>query len=154
MWHYSMCRHYPMCCPIFLSWYYLHYTLWSLDTHISLIWSPILEIFSAMNMALHFLHIYSLNFHLKKKFLPSNFEKILWGNKFLELPHCRNDFLWKSRWHCFLWELGLWILTIQPFHSYTLAYCRPFRIISIEFQNIDNDRGNLPKKLFLLLELL
>jgi hypothetical protein len=34
---------------------------------------------------------------------------------------------------CFLWDLGLWILTIQPSHSHTLAYCRPFHLISIEF---------------------
>jgi hypothetical protein len=39
-------------------------------------------------------------------------------------------------------------LTIQPSHSYTLAYYRPFHLISIEFQNIDNDQGNPPKKLF------
>jgi hypothetical protein len=55
---------------------------------------------------------------------------------------------------CFLWDLGLWILTIQPSHSYTLAYCSPFHLISIEFQNIDNDQGNPPKKLFLPLQLL
>jgi hypothetical protein len=30
-----------------------------------------------MNSALHFFHIYHLDFHLKKKILPSNFEKIL-----------------------------------------------------------------------------
>jgi hypothetical protein len=29
-----------------------------------------------------------------------------------------------------------------------LAYCRPFHLIKIEFQNIDNDQGNPPKKLF------
>jgi hypothetical protein len=40
---------------------------------------------------------------------------------------------------CFLWDLRLWILTIQPSHSYTLAYCRPIQLISIDFQNIDND---------------
>jgi hypothetical protein len=38
-----------------------------------------------MNSALHFLHIYCLDFHLKKKILPSNFEKILWSNKFLKV---------------------------------------------------------------------
>jgi hypothetical protein len=73
-----------------------------LDTHISSIQSPILEIFSAMNSALHFLHIYRSDFYLKKKILPSNFEKILWSNKFLKVPLCRNYFLWKSRWHFFL----------------------------------------------------
>jgi hypothetical protein len=55
---------------------------------------------------------------------------------------------------CFLWDLGLWILTIQSSHSYTLAHCRPIHLISIEFQNIDNDQGFPPKKLFLPLQLL
>jgi hypothetical protein len=55
--------------------------------------------FSAMNSTLHFLHIYHLDFHLKKNILPLNFEKILWSNKFLKVPPCRNYFLWKSRWH-------------------------------------------------------
>jgi hypothetical protein len=35
-----------------------------------------------------------------------------------------------------------------------LAYCRPLHLISIEFQNIDNDQGNPPKKLFFPLQLL
>jgi hypothetical protein len=69
------------------------YMLWSLDTHISLIRSPILEILSAMNSTLHCLHIYHFDFQLKKKILPSNFEKILWSNKFLKVPLCRNYFL-------------------------------------------------------------
>jgi hypothetical protein len=46
---------------------------------------------------------------------------------------------------CFLWNLGLWILTIQPSHSYTMAYCRPLHLISIEFQNIDNNHRTPPK---------
>jgi hypothetical protein len=55
---------------------------------------------------------------------------------------------------CFLWDLGFWILTIQPSHSYTLANCRPIHLISIEFQNIENNHGSLPKKLFIPLQLL
>jgi hypothetical protein len=55
---------------------------------------------------------------------------------------------------CFLWDLGLWILTIQPSHSYTLAYCRPIHLISIEFQNIENNQGSLLKKPSLPLQLL
>jgi hypothetical protein len=39
-----------------------------------------------MNSTLHFLHIYCLDLHLKKKILPSNFEKNLWSNKFLKVP--------------------------------------------------------------------
>jgi hypothetical protein len=35
-----------------------------------------------------------------------------------------------------------------------LAYCRPIHIISIEFQNIDNNPGSPPKKKILLLQLL
>jgi hypothetical protein len=46
------------------------------------------------------------------------------------------------------------ILTIQPFHSYTLAHCRPIHLISIEFQNIDNNLGSPPKNLFLSFQLL
>jgi hypothetical protein len=42
-----------------------------------------------MDSALHILHIYHLDFHLKKNILPSNFEKILWSNKFLKVPVCR-----------------------------------------------------------------
>jgi hypothetical protein len=30
---------------------------------------------------------------LKKKILPSNFEKILWSNNFFKVPPCRNYFL-------------------------------------------------------------
>jgi hypothetical protein len=65
---------------------------------------------SATNSALHFLHIHHLDFYLKKKILPSNFEKIIWNNKFLKVPPCRNYFLWKSRWYLLLmrpWTLNL-----------------------------------------------
>jgi hypothetical protein len=101
-----------------------------------------------MNWALHFLHDYRLYFHLKKKILPSNFEKILWSNKFLKVPLIEIIFYENQDGICFLWDLGLWILTIQPFHSYTLANCRPIHLISIEFQNIENKHGSLPKKAF------
>ena len=50
---------------------------------------------------------------------------------------------------CFLWGLGLWLLTTQSFQSYILAYFRSIYLIFIEFQNIDNNLGNPPKKLFL-----
>jgi hypothetical protein len=136
MWHYRMCRHYALCCPVFLSWCYLHYTMCSLDIHISFIWSLIWEIFYAMHLALHFLHIYYLDFHLKKKMLPSNFEKILWSHKFLKYPLVEIIFYKNQDGICFLIDLGLWILTLQPFHSYTLAYCRPIHLISIEFQTL------------------
>jgi hypothetical protein len=39
-----------------------------------------------MNSTLHILHIYHLDFHLKKKILPSIFEKILWSNKSFKVP--------------------------------------------------------------------
>jgi hypothetical protein len=38
-----------------------------------------------MNSALHFLHIYRLDFYLMKNIFPLNFEKILWSNKFLKV---------------------------------------------------------------------
>jgi hypothetical protein len=101
-----------------------------------------------MNLALYFFHIYYLDFHLKKKILPSKFEKILWSNKFLKIPPCRNYFLWKSRWHLLLKRPWLWILTIQPSHYCTLVYCRPIHLISIEFQNIDNNLGSPPNFFF------
>ena len=37
---------------------------------------------------------------------------------------------------------------MQPSHSYTLAYYRPIYLISIEFQNIENNQGFQSKKLF------
>jgi hypothetical protein len=39
-----------------------------------------LEFFSAIDSAIHFLHICRLDFHLKEQILPSNFEKIIWSN--------------------------------------------------------------------------
>jgi hypothetical protein len=75
-----------------------------------------------MNSALHFLHISRLDFHLKKKILPSIFEKILWNNKSFKVPLEEIIFYENQNGICFLWDLVLWILTIQPSHSYTLAY--------------------------------
>jgi short subunit fatty acids transporter len=49
---------------------------------------------------------------------------------------------------CFLWEFGFWILITQPSHSYTLAYCRSMHLISIEFQNIDNNPATPTKITF------
>jgi hypothetical protein len=114
----------------------------------------ILEFFGAMDSTLHFLHIYRLSFYLKKKILPSNFEKILWNNKFFKVPLVEIIFYENQDGICFLWNLGLWILTIQTSHSYTLAYCRPIHLNSIEFQSIDNNPDFLPKKLFFPLQLL
>jgi hypothetical protein len=82
---------------------------------------------SATNLALHFLHFYLLNFHMKKNILPSNFEKILWSNKFLKVPPCRNDFLWKSSWHLFLmrpWALNLDYTTF-PFLRFGILWAYP-----------------------------
>ena len=100
MWHHPKCCHYPMCYPMKTSW------LCSLDTHFSLTWSLILEIFSAMNSMQHFLHIHQLDFHLENIFLPSNSEKILWNNKFLQ---GKIFFLENSRWPLLLikpWTLN------------------------------------------------
>jgi hypothetical protein len=106
-----------------------------------------------MNSALDFLHIYHLDFYLKKTILPSNFEKILWSNKFLKVSLVEIILYKNQDGICFLWNLGLWILTIQPSHSYTLSYCRPIFLIPIELQNFDNDQGS-PLKTFLSLQLL
>jgi hypothetical protein len=72
-----------------------------------------------MNLVLHFLYIYRLDFHLKKNILPSNFETMLWSNKFLKLPHCRTYFLRKSRWYLLLmrpWALNLDYTTFPFLH--------------------------------------
>jgi hypothetical protein len=75
---------------------------------------------------------------------PKSFEKVisLWRYPFVEIIFYENQ-----NGICFLWDIGLWILTIQPSHSYTLAYCRPIHLTSIEFQNIDNDHSSPPKKI-------
>ena len=49
---------------------------------------------------------------------------------------------------CVLWDLEFGILIMQPSHSYTLAYCRPIHLISIEFQNIYDDLGSSKKAFF------
>jgi hypothetical protein len=54
-----------------------------------------------------------------KNILPSKFEKILWSNKFLKVPPCRNYFLRKSRWHLLLmrpWALNLDYTTFPFIH--------------------------------------
>jgi hypothetical protein len=39
-------------------------------------------------------------------------------------------------------------LNKQPFHSCNLAYCRNIHLVSIEFQNIDNNPATPSKKSF------
>jgi hypothetical protein len=91
-----------------------------------------------MNSALHFLHIYCLDFHLKKKSYLQTLRRFYGGTSFSRYPLVEMIFYENQDSICFLWDLGLWILTIQPSHSYTLAYCRSIHLIFIEFQNIDN----------------
>jgi hypothetical protein len=55
-----------------------------------------------MNSALHFLHIYHLDLHLKKTILPSIFEKILWSNKFLKVSLVEIIFYENQDGICFL----------------------------------------------------
>jgi hypothetical protein len=127
IWNWSM-RHYSMCCHVFLPWNYLHYTQWSLDTHIPLIWSLILGSFSVMNLVHHFLHIYHLAFHLKKFYLPSNFEKILWSNKFLKVPRVEFFIFWTPRWPLLLtksWTLNLDDTTFSFLYFGILQVCQP-----------------------------
>jgi hypothetical protein len=66
-----------------------------------------------MDLALHFLHIYHLDFHLKNKILPSIFEKILWSNKFLKVEiifYENQDGMWP-------WALNLDYTTFPFLHS-------------------------------------
>jgi hypothetical protein len=99
-----------------------------------------------MNSTHHFLHIYPLDFPFANIFLPSGSKKILWSNKFLKYPLVEIIFHENQDDLCFLEDLGLWILTAWPFHSYALAYCKPIHLIFIEFGNIDNNLGTPPKK--------
>jgi hypothetical protein len=107
-----------------------------------------------MNSTLHFLHIYRLVFHLKKKSYLQTLKRFYGVTTFSRYPLVEIVLYVNQDGIFFLRNLGLWILTIQPSHSYTLAYCRPIHLNSIEFQNIDNDQGSPPKKLFLLFQLL
>jgi hypothetical protein len=62
-----------------------------------------------------FFHIYYLVFYLKKIFLSSNSEKILW-KKYLKVPPCRNLLFWKPRWpllHMRPWTLNLDYMTFS-----------------------------------------
>jgi hypothetical protein len=75
MWHYPMYHHYLMCClpyfPILILFsLYLVIFRHPYLTHTK---SDFRKKISAMDLAIHFLHIYSLDFHLKKTILPSNF---------------------------------------------------------------------------------
>jgi hypothetical protein len=74
-----------------------------------------------------FLHICHLVFYLNFFFLPSNFEKIPWSNKFPKVPPSRNLKKIKNQDNiCFLWDFGLWILNTWSFHSYTLHYLQAY----------------------------
>jgi hypothetical protein len=79
--------------------YFPNLKLFSLHlmTHISLIGSSILETFSAMNATRYLFHIYHLDFPLDEIFFPSNYEKILWNNKFSNYPRIECFFKNKSR---------------------------------------------------------
>ena len=110
-------------------------------------------IFNAITSTRHSLQIYYLDFPFNEIVFPSNSKKTLWSNKFSKYPFI-NIIFWKSNWLCFLWDLGLQILATWSSHSYTLAYCWPIHLISIEFQNINNNRLTSPKYFFLSLQLL
>jgi hypothetical protein len=81
-------------------------------THMNL-WSLILEIFSDMNSALQFLHIYHSDFHLKKNPLPSNFEKILWSKIVVSIV-------------CLIYSCVLWLYPfgdfLSPIHAHAWNY--------------------------------
>jgi hypothetical protein len=65
-----------------------------------------------MDLALHFLHINRLDFHLKKKILPSSFEKLLWSNNFIAyVLNARQPLIEKSGPYCFI---GMGPLKNQP----------------------------------------
>jgi hypothetical protein len=106
------------------------------NIHISLIWSPILDFFWCYEFNLSFSSHPPFNFLLGKKILAFK----LWEDS-MEQFFSQGHF-------CFLWDLGLWVLTIGPSHSYSLAYSIATHLISIEFQNINNIWATLSKKTF------
>jgi hypothetical protein len=119
MWHYSMY------CPIFLSWYCFHYTYWSLDTHISLIWSPILEIFSGVNHIILFTCITWVSTWRKKSCLQT-LRRFYGITSFSRYPLVE-IFIWKSRWPLFLirpWTLNLDYTTF-PFLYFGMLWAYP-----------------------------
>jgi hypothetical protein len=107
-----------------------------------------LENFSTMNSILHFLHIHHLDFHLKKISCLHSLRRFYGVTSFSRYPLFKIIFYETEDDICFLWDLGLWILTTQPSHSYALAYCWPIHLIFLEFQNIDNNLGSPPKNFF------
>jgi hypothetical protein len=113
-------------------------------------WSLILEKLNAMNSACHFFSHLLFGFSTWRNETMKN----SLGWQFLKIPHCRILFFENHDDHCFLWDLGLWILTIWPSHSYTLVYCRPIHLNSIELQSTNNDPYIPPKRLILPLQLL
>jgi hypothetical protein len=78
-----------------------------------------------MNSVLHFLHIYRLDFHLKKTSCLQTLRRFHGVISFSRYPFVEIIFYENQDGICFLWDLGFWILTIQPSHSFTLANCRP-----------------------------
>jgi hypothetical protein len=62
-----------------LSSLHLVFFLYPYFTHLNMI----LEVFIAMNSALHFLYIYHLDFLFDKIFLPSNSQQFSWNKQFL-----------------------------------------------------------------------
>jgi hypothetical protein len=110
-------------------------------------WSSILEIFSHVNTH-HSLYICCLDFHMKKKFSPSNSNKILWSNKFLKITLVEIILFENQDGIYFLWDLGLQTLTMWPAHFFPLAYYRPNCLISIQFRIIGNNPCIPLKKAF------
>jgi hypothetical protein len=105
--------------------------------------------FSCYEFSTSFSSHLPLDFHLKKKSCLQTLKRFYGITSFSRYPLVKIILYENQDGICFLWDLGLWILTIQPSHSYTLANCRPFHLISIEFQNIENNHGSLPEKRFL-----
>jgi hypothetical protein len=152
MGHYPMCHHYPGCClvlPCFsiqmLSLPYLVIFRHPYLTHTK----SYFRNFKCYGFSTSFSSHLPLDFHLKKKSCLQTLKRFYGITSFSRYPLVKIILYENQDGICFLWDLGLWILTIQPSHSYTLANCRPFHLISIEFQNIENNHGSLPEKRFL-----
>jgi hypothetical protein len=158
MWHYPMCRHYPMCCPMLpcfpiLMQSSLHLVIFK-HTYLTHTESDFRNL-KCYEFSTSFSSHLPFRFpHEGKKSCLQSLRKFHGVTSSSRYPLVEIIFYENQDGICFLWDLGFWILTIQPSHSYTLAYCRPIHLISIEFQNIENNQGSLPKKKFLPLRLL
>jgi hypothetical protein len=139
MWHYPMCL-------VFLPWTVF---VTPSDLYTPIFHSYEVQLFSALNSTHHFIHIYCLDFQLKKISCLQTLRRFYGVTSFSRYPLLEFIFLKIKLFFasCETWALNL---DYKPSCSYTLAYCRPIHLFSIEFQNIDSNSCTPPKSFCLL----